>query len=68
MKTLLESVQIYKPATHDALFAPEIKLIARRKIQISLHDGSPDDARWIIGTLLTVLGEFNPANHPNANN
>jgi hypothetical protein len=68
MKTLLESVQIYKPADRTELFPPEIKLTDRSKIDISVIDGSPEDARWVISTLLTVLGEFAPAAQPNANN
>jgi hypothetical protein len=62
MKTIQESVQVFKPASHDAMFTPEIKLICRRKITICMTEGSPDDARWVIGTLLSILGGFSPAN------
>jgi hypothetical protein len=66
MKTIEQTVQIYKPENRKELFPPEVKLTDRSKIDISLVDGSMEDARWVICTLLTLLGEVNP--NPHANN
>ena len=68
MKTLVESVQVYKPAAHDSSGAPEIKLIGRRKITIYMVEGSAEDARWLAVTLHSVLGELAPSTPPTANN
>jgi hypothetical protein len=67
-QTIQETVQVFTPAGRTDLFPPEIKLTDKSKIDISVSGGAAEDARWVICTLLSILGEFTPANHPNANN